>query len=122
MRAVLTPVPQVPAPIVAPAPVRDEATLVAGSPTGSTTPGPPSSAGAAQRLLGAPTREPAAATPVVVRRGDTLWAIAARHLGPRATPAAIATAWPRWYAANRTVIGADPDLLLPGQRLTPPPG
>jgi nucleoid-associated protein YgaU len=57
---------------------------------------------------------------VVVRRGDTLWAITARHLGPDADAAEIAREWPRWYAANRALIGADPDLLQPGQRLTPP--
>jgi nucleoid-associated protein YgaU len=57
---------------------------------------------------------------VVVRRGDTLWAIAARHLGPDASAAQVAAAWPRWYAANRRVIGADPDLLRPGQLLEPP--
>lgn len=57
---------------------------------------------------------------VAVRRGDTLWAIAARHLGPAADPAEIAREWPRWYAANRALIGADPDLLQPGQLLTPP--
>jgi nucleoid-associated protein YgaU len=59
--------------------------------------------------------------PVVVRRGDTLWAIAARHLPSGADPAQIAREWPRWHAANRAVIGADPDLLQPGQELTPPP-
>lgn len=58
--------------------------------------------------------------PVVVRRGDSLWRIAARQLGPRATDAQIAAAWPRWYAANRAVVGPDPDLLLPGQHLLPP--
>lgn len=57
---------------------------------------------------------------VVVRRGDSLWRIAARHLGPNATDAQVAAAWPRWYAANRGVLGPDPDLLLPGQRLSPP--
>jgi len=57
---------------------------------------------------------------VVVRRGDTLWDIAARHLGPEATAAQIAQDWPRWYAANRSLIGDDPDLILPGQRLIPP--
>ncbi len=57
---------------------------------------------------------------VVVRRGDTLWDIAARHLGPDASAAEIATEWPRWHATNATVIGSDPDLLLPGQRLLPP--
>ena len=57
---------------------------------------------------------------VVVRRGDTLWAIAARHLGGPATDADVAEAWPRWYAANREVIGADPDHIRPGQLLVPP--
>ena len=57
---------------------------------------------------------------VVVRRGDTLWDIAARHLGPAATDAEIARAWPHWFTANRAVIGADPDRLSPGQRLFPP--
>jgi nucleoid-associated protein YgaU len=57
---------------------------------------------------------------VVVRRGDTLWAIAAAHLPGDVDDAAIAAAWPRWYAANRAVVGPDPDLLLPGQRLHAP--
>jgi len=57
---------------------------------------------------------------VVVRRGDSLWGIAARQLGADARPAAIAAQWPRWYAANRHVIGADPDVIHPGQRLRPP--
>ncbi len=57
---------------------------------------------------------------VVVRRSDTLWSIAARHLGDHAGAAEIAHEWPRWFAANRQVIGADPDRLIPGQRLVPP--
>jgi nucleoid-associated protein YgaU len=57
---------------------------------------------------------------VVVRPGDCLWDIAAAHLGPGATAAEIARAWPRWYAANRAVIGPDPNLIHPGQRLVPP--
>jgi nucleoid-associated protein YgaU len=69
-------------------------------------------------LLGVPRAVPDDS--VVVRHGDTLWDIAARHLGPGATPARVAAAWPRWYAANRAVIGADPDRILPGQRLVPP--
>lgn len=56
----------------------------------------------------------------VVRRGDTLWDIASRHLGPRASAATIAHEWPRWYAANRSVVGADPHHIEPGQRLRPP--
>lgn len=57
---------------------------------------------------------------VVVRRGDSLWDIAARHLGDGADAAEVAAEWPRWYAANRHLVGADPDLLRPGQRLVPP--
>lgn len=70
--------------------------------------------------LPAPVREPGAQR-VVVHRGDSLWTIAAKHLGPGATPGAIARAWPHWYAANRDVIGDDPDQLRPGQLLVPPP-
>ena len=57
---------------------------------------------------------------VVVRRGDSLWAIVARHLGPQAGDAEVAETWPAWFAANRDVIGDDPDLLLPGQVLRAP--
>ncbi|MFE9170257.1 transglycosylase family protein [Streptomyces kebangsaanensis] len=42
-----------------------------------------------------------------VRAGDTLSGIAARH----------GTTWQRLYAANKSVIGGDPDLIVPGQRL-----
>jgi murein DD-endopeptidase MepM/ murein hydrolase activator NlpD len=41
--------------------------------------------------------------------GDTLSGIAADH--------DVAGGWPRLYAGNRTVVGDDPDLILPGQRL-----
>lgn len=71
-------------------------------------------------LAPAPVREADPGDEVVVQRGDTLWAIAAGHLGPDATAAEIATEWPRWYAANRTAIGDDPDLILPGTILRPP--
>ena len=63
-----------------------------------------------------------ASTEVVVQRGDSLWTIARRHLGPGATDTEVAAAWPHWYAANRDVIGPDPDLLRPGQRLRAPVG
>ncbi|MCW2505070.1 MAG: hypothetical protein JWO79_3354 [Actinomycetia bacterium] len=58
--------------------------------------------------------------PVIVQSGDSLWSIAARRLGPGAADREIATEWPRWWTANRDVIGADPALINPGQRLTPP--
>jgi hypothetical protein len=63
---------------------------------------------------------PAEPAYVTVGPGDCLWSIARRQLGPRAGDAEIAAAWPAWYAANRAVIGPDPNLLQPGQRLIPP--
>jgi nucleoid-associated protein YgaU len=62
----------------------------------------------------------AVADEVVVRRGDTLWDIAARHLGPGASAAEVAAEWPRWHRVNGEVIGPRPDHILPGQRLRPP--
>jgi nucleoid-associated protein YgaU len=62
-----------------------------------------------------------AAAGYVVRPGDTLWAIAARQLGPHATAAQIAAQWPRWYASDRSVIGDDPNLIRPGELLRAPP-
>jgi hypothetical protein len=56
----------------------------------------------------------------VVRRGDCLWDIVGRHLGPRATPTAIAEALPAWHEANRDVVGPDPDVIQPGITLIPP--
>jgi len=43
----------------------------------------------------------------IVRSGDTLSAIAARH----------GTTWQRIHAANKAAIGGDPDVIVPGQRL-----
>ncbi|WP_336856725.1 LysM domain-containing protein [Sinomonas albida] len=59
---------------------------------------------------------------VEVRLGDTLWSIAARHLGAGASVSDIAEAWPRWFDANRATIGTDPDLIRPGLLLVPPDG
>jgi resuscitation-promoting factor RpfA len=70
-------------------------------------------------VAGVPHRE-APREGYVVRRGDALWNIAARHLGPAASATDIAREWPRWYAANRSVIGPDPNLLRPGELLSPP--
>ncbi|NVM97502.1 LysM peptidoglycan-binding domain-containing protein [Arthrobacter sp. SDTb3-6] len=59
---------------------------------------------------------------VVVRGGDTLWSIVAGALGPYATDLEVAQAWPDWYRANRSVIGNDPNVILPGQVLHAPAG
>ncbi|MFF7313580.1 transglycosylase family protein [Streptomyces sp. NPDC008137] len=42
-----------------------------------------------------------------VREGDTLSGVAARH----------GTSWQRLYAANKAVIGGDPNMIVPGLRL-----
>jgi len=55
----------------------------------------------------------------VVRPGESLWSIAHAR-APGATDAELARAVARWHAANRELIGPDPDLIRPGQRLTPP--
>ncbi|WP_146070275.1 LysM peptidoglycan-binding domain-containing protein [Arthrobacter sp. GMC3] len=57
---------------------------------------------------------------VVVQTGDTLWSIVTTVLGPYATDVEVALAWPQWYRANRDVIGADPNYILPGQVLHAP--
>lgn len=86
---------------------------------------PASTPGASATALPVPKRTTSGRAPsderVVVLRGDSLWAIAARHLPAGSSPAQVDTSWHRWYLANRTVIGADPNLLLPGQILQPPP-
>ena len=55
-----------------------------------------------------------------VRAGDCLWRIAAEHLGADATDADVARYVAALYAANRQVIGPDPDLVVPGQQLVFP--
>lgn len=69
---------------------------------------------------GAGEDAPVSGAGVRVKPGDSLWVIAARALGSPASPAEIATQWPRWYAANRAVIGPDPNVLHPGQWLAAP--
>jgi hypothetical protein len=61
----------------------------------------------------------------VVLRGQCLWDIAAadliRRSGAPPTDGEVAAAVDAWWHANADVIGPDPDLLLPGQVLRPPP-
>jgi LysM domain len=54
----------------------------------------------------------------IVAAGDTLWDIAAAHLMPAERSATrIHRYWQQVYRANRSVVGADPDLIRPGMRL-----
>lgn len=57
---------------------------------------------------------------VVVRAGDSLWSIAADALGAGSSDSDIAAETRAWHDANRGRIGADPNLIFPGQRLTAP--
>lgn len=57
---------------------------------------------------------------VVVEPGDCLWHLAAADLPPDAGADEIAARWHAIYARNRTLIGADPNLIQPGQRLVLP--
>ena len=49
-----------------------------------------------------------------VKAGDFLWKIAAEQLGDSGR-------WPEIYALNKDVIGDNPNLILPGQKLRLPP-
>ena len=104
-----------PAPTRGPAPGAPTSTSPVSTAPGSTTasastPGPTS------------TTSTTAAKPlvVVVEPGDSLWRIAARQLPAGTNGDTIDAAWRLWYAANRSVIGADPNFILPGQRLRAP--
>ena len=64
--------------------------------------------------------QPGAAKRYVVVRGDSLWEITERQLGPGATAEQVARSWQDVYDANRAVIGSNPDIIRPGQTLTIP--
>lgn len=71
--------------------------------------------------------EPAAPRPsgphadtITVRQGDSLWRLAAADLPADASTTQLTRAWHAWYDTNRDVVGADPDLIVPGQVLTRP--
>jgi nucleoid-associated protein YgaU len=101
--------------------VERQSTLVGGGPPAPEWTPPPVRA-LPPVTLTAPRTTSSETTPqeVTVHRGDTLWDLAAAHLSADAGDAEIAEAWQRWWALNRDVIGADPDLILPGQVLLVP--
>ena len=57
---------------------------------------------------------------MVVRPGDTLWAIARADLPADADDGAVARRVREIHQTNRAVIGTDPDLIRPDQRLRMP--
>lgn len=60
-----------------------------------------------------PTAQKAPAKTYVVKKGDSLWAIAKLTYGNGAD-------YPKIYAANKAVIGKNPNLIYPGQKLVLP--
>lgn len=67
-------------------------------------------------------REPPAVSAwVTVLPGDSLWAISRRLLPADAPVGSIADLTRTLYTLNRATVGADPDLIRPGQRLHVPP-
>jgi len=80
----------------------------------------PATSSAEQRL----STDGSTAAAHVVQPGDSLWRIAERILADRhggvPVGAEIARFWPRIYETNRALIGANPNLILPGQQLEIP--
>ncbi|QZY30032.1 LysM peptidoglycan-binding domain-containing protein [Nocardioides coralli] len=77
------------------------------------------SAAAWQTAALRPPPAPARST-VVVAPGDSLWRLAARTLPTGVDPRAVDRRWRAIYRANHQLVGADPDLIHPGQRLLLP--
>lgn len=116
-RAVSSALPAVPAPVLAPLPLVPDLDR-----PGARVPAPVSPA--APAAPSAPSRPSSpVTTPVVVHVGQSLWSIARDGLPPAGRGnAAVAAAWPRWWKANYAEIGANPNLIHPGEHLTPPAG
>ncbi|MET7367744.1 peptidoglycan DD-metalloendopeptidase family protein [Streptomyces sp. NPDC005566] len=64
----------------------------------------------AGKASASPTAVPGKRESYTVARGDSLSGIAATER--------VQGGWQRLYSANRAVVGDDPDLILPGQRLS----
>ncbi|MFF3765482.1 transglycosylase family protein [Streptomyces sp. NPDC001922] len=71
---------------------------------------PAESAPKPQGEQGKPAERKAGTRSYTVVRGDTLYKIATTH--------DVKGGWHRVYESNRDVVGGDPDLILPGQKLT----
>ncbi|MGO1183667.1 MAG: LysM peptidoglycan-binding domain-containing protein [Micrococcaceae bacterium] len=56
----------------------------------------------------------------IVVSGDSLWGIAAAELGSSATNYEIDQRWRQWWQENRTRVGDNPHLLIPGTVLKTP--
>ncbi len=72
------------------------------------------------RITAGPSSRPSDINGILVVPGDTLWGLATDRLPSGSSNTAIDRSWRDWYAANRAVVGSDPDVIQPGQRLRPP--
>jgi nucleoid-associated protein YgaU len=59
-------------------------------------------------------------TRLTVKAGDSLWSLSQQALGPHASAAQIAAAWPQFYRANKALIGSNSRVIKPGEVLTWP--
>ena len=65
-----------------------------------------------EMLAPKPAPKPASNTVThTVKQGDTLWALAVKYLGN-------GNRWREIYYANEAIIGANPNIIRPGQKLT----
>lgn len=90
-------------------------------PSGTSSASPPGPGGPGAAPPADPPDAPAAAgCTAVVARGDTLWGLATSRLaasGAAPDDDRLAAETARLYGANAGVVGPDPNLLRPGQRL-----
>jgi hypothetical protein len=117
MHAAVTPTPAWPTDDVLPSP-QWPTSAAPTTPNQPPSPRPTRSARPAAPVHDRPARQ--IATSITVAPGDSLWRIAGAHLAGRPSNRRIAAAWPRWYAANRAAIGADPNHITPGEVLVVP--
>lgn len=80
---------------------------------------PPPGRSTIQALANNETTAPTQSSQWTVSAGESLWKIAAKHL-QTTDIAKIDSYWRQIWQENRTLIGADPNLIIPGQVLTLP--
>gem|GEM_PF-1256636 len=88
-------------------------------PVSTTSTIPPPRAAKSAAPQSAPAKQ-GSAKRVRVKAGDCLWLLAAKQLGSTASNSAIADQTDRWYSANHSLIGSDPDIIVTGSLLTVP--
>ncbi len=110
-------------PVAIAAPAADGGALAVGfAPAPSRTATPHTTTQQSSESAPSDVAERAGSGTYTVERGDSLWRITAKLLGPGASDVSINRAWPQLYAANVDAVGADPALIHPGLVLAVPTG